>query len=120
MIVAHSVFPLAAESDILAEVAPRASDPVVTSGPDKFLGTEIEQLLKSKAVKTVVIVGSAAHGAVLHTAGAAGFRGFDVVVPVGGMSADSTYAEEYTTWHLANAPILGSHVKLTRRDRVNM
>jgi hypothetical protein len=36
------------------------------------------------------------------------------------MSADSTYAEEYTTWHLANAPILGSHVKLTRRDRVNM
>ena len=41
MIVAHSVFPLAAESDILAEVAPRASDPVVTSGPDKFLGTEI-------------------------------------------------------------------------------
>ena len=71
-----------------------------------------------KGVKTVVVGGSAAHGTVLHTAGAAAFRGFDVVVPVDGMSADTTYAEQYTTWHLANAPILGHHVRLTRCDLI--
>jgi nicotinamidase-related amidase len=120
VMVAYSVFPRAVASDILAEVAPRTGDPVVTSGPDKFLGTELEKLLKEKGVKTVVIVGSAAHGAVLHTAGAAAFRGFEVVVPVDGMSADSTYAEQYTTWHLANAPILGSYVRLTRCDLVHV
>jgi hypothetical protein len=38
----------------------------------------------------------------------------EVVVPVDGMSADTTYAEQYTAWHLANAPILGNHVRLTR------
>jgi nicotinamidase-related amidase len=118
VVVAYSLFPRAVASDILAEVAPRAGEPVVTTGPDKFLGTELEKLLRDKGVKTVVIVGSAAHGAVLHTAGAAAFRGFEVVVPVDGMSADTTYAEQYTTWHLANAPILGKHVRLTRCDLV--
>ena len=118
VMVAYSVFPRAAASDILAEVAPQAGEAVVTSGPDKFLGTELEKLLRDKGIKNVVIVGSAAHGAVLYTAGAAAFRGFEVVVPVDGMSADTTYAEQYTMWHLANAPILGNHMRLTRCDLV--
>lgn len=118
VVVAYSVFPQAAASDILAEITPEAGEPVVTSGPDKFLGTDLEKLLRDKGVKTVVIVGSAAHGAVLYTAGAAVFRGFEVVVAVDGMSADITYAEQYTTWHLANAPILADHTKLTRCDLV--
>jgi nicotinamidase-related amidase len=116
---AYSVFPGAAASDILSEIAPHDGEMVVASGPDKFLGTELENILKDKGIETVVIVGSAAHGAVLHTAGAAAFRGFNVVVPVDGMSADTTFAEQYTTWHLANAPIVGSHVKLTRCDLVH-
>jgi nicotinamidase-related amidase len=119
VVVVYSVFPGAVASDILADVAPRAGEPVVTSGPDKFLGTELEKLLRDKGVKTVVIVGCSAHGAVLHTAGSAAFRGFEVVVPVDGMSAVTAYAEQYTAWHLANAPILGNHMKLTRCDLVN-
>jgi nicotinamidase-related amidase len=116
--VAYSVFPGAVASDILAEVGPRAGEPVVASGPDKFMGTELEKLLRDKGVKAVIVVGSAAHGAVLHTAAAAALRGFEVVVPVDGMSADTAYAEQYATWHLANAPIIGNHVKLTRCDLV--
>jgi len=119
VVVIYSVFPGALASDILAEITPGADDPVVTSGPDKFLGTELEKILLGKGVRTVVIVGSAAHGAVLHTAGSAAFRGFEVVVPVDGMSANTTYAEQYTAWHLANAPILGNHVRLTRCDLVH-
>jgi nicotinamidase-related amidase len=117
--VAYSVFPKGAASDILAEVAPRAGEPVVASGPDKFLGTELEKFLKDKGVKTVVVVGTDAHGAVLHTASSAAQRGFEVVVPVDGASADTTYVEQYSMWHLANAPVIGGHVKLTRCDLVH-
>jgi nicotinamidase-related amidase len=118
--VAYSVFPQAAASDILAEVAPQEGEPVVTAGPDKFLGTELERLLRDKGVKTVVVVGCAAHGAVLHTASAAALRGFEVVVPLDGMSFERIYAEQYTAWHLANAPIIGGHVRLTRCDLIQL
>jgi hypothetical protein len=37
---------------------------------------------------------------------------------VDGMSADTPFAEQYTAWHLVNAPIIGTHVKLTRCDWV--
>jgi nicotinamidase-related amidase len=119
VLIAYSIFPSATMSDILMEVAPRAGELIVTSGPDKFLGTDLEKFLKEKGIKVVVVVGSAAHGAVLHTASAAALRGFEVVVPVDGMSADIKYAEQYTTWHLINAPIVGNHVRLTRCDLVS-
>lgn len=44
----------------------------------------------------VVIVGSAAHG-VFHIAGTA-FGVLEVVVPVDGISADTTYSEPETAW----------------------
>jgi hypothetical protein len=39
-----------------------------------------------------------------------------VVLPVDGMSAESTYAEQYTAWHLANAPRVSAKVILTKID----
>ena len=39
VMVTYSIFPRATATDILAEVAPRAGEPVVTAGPDKFLCT---------------------------------------------------------------------------------
>jgi nicotinamidase-related amidase len=64
-------------------------------------------------VNTLVIVGTSAHGAVLNTATGAALRGFDVVVPVDGMSATEAYAEQYTCWHLANSPGTRRRVTLT-------
>ena len=43
-------------------------------------------------------------------------RGFKVIVPVDGISADLAYAEQYTAWHLANAPLVSSAVTLTTLD----
>ena len=114
----YSIFPHAVISDILSDVAPQNNEKIVESGPDKFVGTDLENILKGKGIKSVVIVGTAAHGAVLHTASGAVFRGFEVVVPVDGMSFDVLYAEQYTAWHLANAPIIGNHVKLTLCDEI--
>jgi nicotinamidase-related amidase len=46
-----------------------------------------------KGIKTVVVVGTTAQGAVLNTASQAAFRGLQVIIPVDGMSAENTYFE---------------------------
>ena len=105
-------------SDLPKDLAPAAGEPIVSSGVDKFANTELESFLKGKGVKTVITVGAAAHGAVLYTASTAAMKGFKVIVPVDGISADNAYAEQYTVWHLANAPVLGSSMTLTTLDGV--
>ena len=108
-----------AAGDILKEVAPSAGEAVLggTTG-DKFIRTDLENMLKDKGIKTVVLVGAAAEGAVLLTGSAAAMRGIDVIVPVDGVSSSSIYAEQYTAWHLKNAPTVGQRVTLTRTDLV--
>ena len=105
-------------ADIYPEVAPVGGEPVVTSGPDKFLNTDLEKVLKEKGIKVVIAVGTAAEGAVLHTAAGAALRGLKVIVPLDGMSSLTTYAEQYTAWHLTNAPRLGAQTTLTRIDLI--
>ena len=108
----------ATSTDIARELAPQKGEPVVTAGPDKFMGTDLEKILMDKGIKTVIVTGTAAHGAVLYTASGAAFRGMQVILPVDGMSAENTYAEQYTAWHLANAPRVSSKVILTKIDLI--
>jgi nicotinamidase-related amidase len=113
MPVIYSTTSSADQSDIRSEITPNADETVVKSGVDKFHGTELESILSSKGVKSVIIVGTSAHGAVLHTAAAAVARGLEVIVPVDGISADTTYAEQYTAWHLKNSPGTRKNTRLT-------
>ena len=100
-------------------MAPRADEPAVKAGVDKFMGTDLEKILKDHAIKTVIVTGTSAHGAVLYTASAAALRGFDVVVPVDGFSAEEPFAELYTAWHLKNAPAsVSAHVTLTSAAQI--
>ncbi|MEA3106034.1 MAG: hypothetical protein QOI88_639 [Gammaproteobacteria bacterium] len=106
-------------TDIVKEIAPlEAEQSLSGGGPDKFVGIDLDTILKGKNIKTLITVGTAAEGAVLHTAAGAVFRGYDVVVPVDGMSSTNPYAEQYTAWHLTNAPRLPDHVKLTKVDMI--
>lgn len=109
----HSLSPGTTAADILESVSPRKNEPIVTSGPDKFIGTNLEELLTQKSIRTVIVVGTAAHGAVLYTASGAALRGIDVIVPIEGMSAETLYAEQYVVWHLKNAPRVGGKTVLT-------
>ena len=118
LMVVYSLGGASTAADILPEAAPAGGEPMVKSGPDKFVGTDLDRILKDKGIKTVVAIGAAAHGAVLHTASASAFRGYDVVVPVDAMAAESVYAEQYTAWHLVNAPRLADRVKLTKADMI--
>jgi len=97
-------------ADTLPAVAPKGDEPVVVvvALVDKFMlgnkDTGLEKMLRDKGVTTVVIVGTAANGAVLYTSSAAALRGRNVVVPVDGMSGDNTYVEQSVAYILTSAP----------------
>ncbi len=105
-------------ADILQDVAPIEGEPMVSASSDKFYKSDLEKLLQEKGIKTVIIVGSAAHGAVLYTVSEAAFRGLKVIVPVDGMSSENTYFEQYTAYQLANVPGAGQQVTLTKFDMI--
>ena len=109
---------LISKSSIVPEVAHNASEPFVVSFLNKYIGTDLEKMLKDKGIQTVITVGTFAHGAVLTTAGASAEHGFKAIVPVDGMSSDNVYAEQYTAWHLVNAPVIASKITLTKTDMI--
>ena len=74
----------------------------------------MEKILTDKGIKTVIITGTVANGAVLYTATGASIRDFKTIVPVDGMSADNAYAEQYTAWHLLNSPGTRKNAVLTK------
>lgn len=116
--VIHSITSSATPADIAKEVAPREGEPIVQAPADKFFKTDLEKILAEKGIKTVVVVGTAAHGAVLYTASGATLRGLQVIVPVDGSTAESTYIEQYTLVHLLSSPATVKRVTLTRTDMV--
>jgi len=116
--VIHSTTTAATPADIAKELTPLEGEPIVKAPADKFFKTDLEKILSEKGIKTVVVVGTAAQGAVLNTASQAAFRGLQVIVPVDGMSAENTYFEQYTIYHLANAPGVGQQVTLTKIDMI--
>ena len=116
--VIHSITTAATPGDIAKELTPLEGEPIVKAPADKFFKTDLEKILSDKGIKTVVVVGTAAQGAVLNTASQAAFRGLQVIIPVDGMSAENTYFEQYTAYHLANAPGVAQQVTLTKIDMI--
>jgi len=118
MPVVYSLTGRGTKETILPEVAPKADEPIVQSSVDKFFKTDLDKILQGKGIKTVIIAGTTAEGAVLHTATGAAMRGYNVIVPVDGMSAGNLYAEQYTAWHLINAPGSRRRTTLTRFEMI--
>jgi len=117
--VVYSLTSKGTPESILPGATPVGTEPIVKSSVDKFYKTDLEKILHEKKIKTVIIIGTTAEGAVLHTATGAAMRGFQVVVPIDGMSAGALYAEQYTAWHLVNAPGSRRNTTLTRFDLID-
>lgn len=117
VLVVRSIVFGGAIGDTLPEVGVTGDEPYVQGGPDKFLNTDLEKILKDHGIKTVIVGGTAAHGAVIHTADEAAFRGLSVVVPVDTMSAENAFVEQYVAYHFTSAPRVALATTLTR---VNM
>lgn len=118
MAVVYSLTLNTTTADVISEVAPLAGEPWVLSGPDKFVHTDLENILKDRGIKTVIVVGTSANGAVLYTASGAVFRGMNVIVPVDGMSSATKYADLSTAAVLSSAPWVSTKSTLTRIDMV--
>jgi nicotinamidase-related amidase len=116
MLVVYSAFGKFGAKDVWAEVAPQGTEPFVVAYLDKFIGTDLDKVLKDKGIKTVIIVGSVANGAAFGTASGAAQRGYTVIVPVDGISHDDLYAEQSAVWNMVNAPVISSKITLTTVD----
>jgi nicotinamidase-related amidase len=116
--VIYSIIANSTPADVIKDVAPQADEPHVLAGPDKFLNTNLDKILKDKGIKTVIAVGTASNGAVLFTAAGAAFRGMNVIVPVDGMSSVEEIAEYATVLDFQTAPLLSNKTTLTRSDMI--
>jgi nicotinamidase-related amidase len=118
VLVIHSYVFGGTMADTLPEVAAAPGEPAVQSGPDKFLGTDLEKLLKDHGIKTVIVTGTFSQGAVMHTGDEAALRGFKVVVPVDGVSAPNAFEELYVTYNFAAAPLVAAQATVTRYSMI--
>lgn len=119
LIIYSVAVPNSVPADILKDLTPASGEPVLPPlGPDKFINGELEKMLKDKGIKTVVAMGTQAQTSVLHTGATAALKGFNVIVPVDGMSADEVFPELYTAWHLATAARISAKVTLTKFDMI--
>ena len=90
------------------------------SGPDKFLGSDLDQRLKGHGIKTVIVCGTSAQGVGLGTGAAAAQRGYYVVYPVDCLPSESAFREAYAAWHMAGGgpPVTTKWVTVTRSDMI--
>jgi len=112
---------------ILPEVAPADGDPSVAGlAQDRFFDTPLDELLRSKGISQIILVGWRADGSVLYTAVGAAIRTYTVVVPVDGTSAAQSYDLAVGWYQLltqlnanpTNEPLRKSAVTLSRTDLI--
>ena len=103
-------------------LAPRAGEFLVkgAGGADKFVNSNLNAGLKERGIKTVIVTGTSAQGAVAGTTNGAAQRGYKAVVPVDGMSAEDGFNELCAIWHIyKGGPVnLTSNATVTRSDLI--
>jgi len=102
-------------------IAPHQGEVVEPGGgPDKFLGSDLDQRLKDHGIKTVILCGTSAQGVGLGTGAALAQRGYYVVYPVDCLPSESAFREAYAAWHMAGGgpPVTTKWVTVTRSDMI--
>jgi nicotinamidase-related amidase len=84
--------------EVASALKRRENEPVIyPDGFDKFMGGELQTLLKERGIKTVIVTGASTHSAVLYTATtAARMHRYNVVIPLDGAVTTSKYEQEYS------------------------
>jgi nicotinamidase-related amidase len=101
---AFVVYSTTGTADVLSDVAPAPEDPIFSARADKFFNTDLDQTLRQHGIQTLVLVGSAANGAVLYTSFGANERGYTVVVATDGISSGPEFDTYLTEYQLLNQP----------------
>jgi nicotinamidase-related amidase len=86
------------------------------NGPDKFIGSNLEEKLKARGIKTVIVCGTSFQGVGIGTGGGAAQRGYKVIIPIDCLSSEDTYMEQYAAFHLfkGGPAVVTSQVTITR------
>jgi nicotinamidase-related amidase len=103
-----------------AAIKPRDGEWYRQGGPDKFLGSTLEPVLKQAGIKTVIVCGNSFQGATVGTSQEAVQRGFKVIVPVDCSAGEDVFHEQYAAFQLAKGGPAGitSNVTLTRSTMI--
>ena len=103
-------------------LAPHAGDFMIkgSGGADKFVNSNLDQGLKERGIRTVIVTGTLAQGAVGGTTNGAAQRGYKAVVPIDCMSGEDAFNELYAIWHIyKGGPVnLTSNATVTRSDLI--
>ena len=118
MTIIYSLFPGPVISDTLPEVAPKGTEPVVTSFFNKFLGTDLDKILQDKGIKTLILMGAASDGAILYTGTEAFFRHYQTIIAVDAIAGKTAYVDQFSVYQFTVAPIMAGKVILTRTDMI--
>ena len=105
--------------DFVSELAPVGEEPSYQRPFNKFYGSSLESDLRAEGIDTVILTGTAAVGAVFSTGAGAVERGFNIIVPVDGMAADTAYEEQFVAWYFGTANGLRNNTVLTRSDLIS-
>src|SRR5215831_13397210 len=112
----------------LKEVAPAGNDiKVINTAQDRFYGTNLDQQLKAKGIKTLIMVGWKISGSITYTSVGAMAHDYTVVIPMDTTSAGSDYETTIGFYNvlnsgnanLANQPLKDKAVTLTRTDLIS-
>ncbi len=123
MMIVYNLTGTAKPEDMVdTSVMPRPNDFMIKNGRggDKFTNSNLDAGLKEKGIKTVIITGTSAQGAVATTSNGATGRGYKVVVPVDGTASEDAFRELYGIFHLAGGgpAALTQNVTVTRSDLI--
>lgn len=73
---------------IISELDARPSDYFIRKRTyDAFFATDLDLLLRQKGIKDLIITGTVANICVLHTAGSARLRGYEITIPADAISS---------------------------------
>ncbi len=106
---------------------PLPSERIVGAPADKFFGTDLDDILVSHGIRTVVIAGTAANGAPMYTTFGANLRGYTAVVVsdvLPGQTPFDTFLTQYQVLNEPgfdnpnNTPLVEGRVTLSRSDLI--
>lgn len=117
MFVVHSTVSSFPNSVPLPEVTPLPEESLVAGPHDKFFNTNLDELLRARGIKNVIIVGVASNGAAMYTAYGALVRGYTVVVAEDGIAAARPFDTILAKYQLLNLPGLDNPQNEPLRDQ---
>jgi nicotinamidase-related amidase len=99
---------------------PRDGEWARQNGPDKFIGSNLEEKLKARGIKTVIVCGTSFQGVGIGTGGGAVQRGYKAIIPIDCLSSEDTYTEQYAAWHMykGGPNVVTSNVTVTRSTMI--